>query len=46
MTAKVNSFIISGTQVMDGNGLMLVLAVGVNKVSGMNDVLMQGESTE
>lgn len=46
MTAKTNPFIISGTQVMDGSGLMVVLAVGVNKVSGMNDELMQGESTE
>eukprot|EP00340_Litonotus_pictus_P000633 CAMPEP_0170521718 /NCGR_PEP_ID=MMETSP0209-20121228/7085_1 /TAXON_ID=665100 ORGANISM="Litonotus pictus, Strain P1" /NCGR_SAMPLE_ID=MMETSP0209 /ASSEMBLY_ACC=CAM_ASM_000301 /LENGTH=1049 /DNA_ID=CAMNT_0010808745 /DNA_START=1 /DNA_END=3150 /DNA_ORIENTATION=- len=46
MTNKVNPFIISGTQVMDGSGKMLVLAVGPNKVSGKSDDLMEAETDE
>lgn len=41
---KVNPFIISGTEVMDGSGLMLVVAVGSNKVAGRNADLMKIES--
>ena len=46
MNHKTNPFIISGTQVVDGNGKMLVLAVGVNKVAGMNEELMGEANSE
>lgn len=46
MSHKVNPFIISGTQVMDGSGEMVVLAVGENKVAGMNEELMKEETGE
>lgn len=46
MNNKVNPFIISGTQVVDGTGIMVVLAVGSNKIAGMNEDLMQSETGE
>lgn len=46
MNNKVNPFVISGTEVIDGTGQMVVLAVGKNKVAGMNEELMGEESTE
>ena len=41
---KVNPFIISGTQVMEGSGLVLALAVGSNKVSGKSDDIMDSDN--
>ena len=44
ISEKISPFIISGTEVMDGSGLMVVVAVGSNKVAGINAALLKSES--
>lgn len=46
LTGRVNPFIISGTQVVDGSGRMLVVAVGPNKVSGKSEDIMEAEDDQ
>jgi len=40
---KVNPFMISGSKVMEGTGLILVCAVGVNTQQGKSKLMLQEE---
>lgn len=42
---KGNPFLVSGTKVVDGTGIMLVLAVGVNTQQGRLKLLTENESS-
>jgi len=46
MSKKLNPFIVSGTQVVDGSGKMLICAVGPNSSIGKADDIMGAENDE